>query len=133
MNEPIVFISHFRIKANQLNAFRVNFQEGAAGLRAQKPRTVAFLAYVDEAGTRASIVHVFPDADAMDLHFEGAQERSRAGYEFMEPDGWEIYGAPSMAALTTMQQGAALAGVTLTVQPGGIGGFLRLVDASRDR
>lgn len=125
MTEPIVFISHFRIKAGQLDAFRTYFREGATGLQAEKPRTVAFLAYADEAGTRVSIVHVFPDADAMDLHFEGAAERSRAAYEFMEPDGWEIYGAPSTAALAMMQQGAALAGVTLTVQPGGIGGFFR--------
>lgn len=125
MDEPIVFISHFRIKADQLDAFRTYFQEGAARLQAEKPRTVAFLAYADEAGTRASIVHVFPDAVAMDLHFEGAAERSRAAYEFMEPDGWEIYGVPSTAALAMMQQGAALAGVTLTLQPGGIGGFLR--------
>jgi quinol monooxygenase YgiN len=125
MNEPIVFISHFRIKGDQLDAFRTHFQVGAAGLQAEKPRTVAFLAYADQAGTRASIVHVFPDTDAMDLHFEGAEERSQAAYEFLEPDGWEIYGAPSATALAMMQQRAALAGVTLTLQPGGIGGFLR--------
>jgi quinol monooxygenase YgiN len=125
MNEPIVFISHFRIKPDQIDAFRTYFREGATGLQAVKPRTVAFLAYADEAGTRVSIVHLFPDADAMDLHIEGAAERSRAAYEFLEPDGWEIYGAPSTAALAMMQQGAALAGVTLTVQPGRIGGFLR--------
>ena len=125
MNEPIVFISHFRIKADQLDAFRTYFREGATGLQAEKPRTVAFLAYADEAGTRVSIVHVFPDADAMDLHVEGAAERARAAYEFMEPDGWEIYGAPSEAALGMMRAGALAAGVTLNVQPGQIGGFLR--------
>jgi hypothetical protein len=133
MTEPIVFISHFRINAGQLDAFRTYFRVGAVGLQAEKPRTVAFLAYSDETGTRASIVHVFPDSDAMDLHFEGAAERSRAAYEFMEPDGWEIYGAPSAAALGMMQEGASAAGVTLTVQPGDIGGFLRLAEASRDR
>ena len=95
MNGPIVFISHFRIRADQLDAFRSFFREGAIALQAAKPRTVVFLAYFDETGTRASIVHVFPDADAMDLHFEGAQERSQAAYQFLEPDGWDIYGAPA--------------------------------------
>lgn len=127
MTEPIVFISHFRVKAGQLDALRVFLQEGAAELQAGKPRTVAFLAYIDEAGTQASIVHVFPDADAMDLHFEGAEERSRAAYEFLEPSAWEIYGAPSAAALGLMREGASAAGVTLMVQPGSIGGFLRAV------
>ena len=125
MIEPIVFISHFRIKTDQLDAFGAYFQEGAAGLQAEKPRTVAFLAYADEIGARASIVHVFPDADAMDLHIEGAAERSRAAYEFLEPDGWEIYGDPSPAALGMMHESASAAGVTLTVKPGHIGGFLR--------
>jgi quinol monooxygenase YgiN len=128
MIEPIVFISHFRIKTDQLDAFGAYFQEGAVGLRAEKPRTVAFLAYADETGARASIIHVFPDADAMDLHFEGAAERSRAAYEFLEPDGWEIYGDPSPAALHTMRGAASAAGVSLTVQPGQIGGFLRLAE-----
>jgi hypothetical protein len=128
MTEPIVFISHFRVRAGQLDAFRANFGIGAIGLEGEKPRTVAFLAYVDETGTRASIVHVFPDANAMDLHFESAKERSQAAYQFLEPDGWEIYGSASEATLATMRQGASAAGVTLTVQPGGIGGFLRLAE-----
>lgn len=63
----------------------------------------------------------------MDLHFEGAEERSRAAHEFLEPSAWEIYGAPSAAALGLMREGASAADVTLMVQPGSIGGFLRAV------
>lgn len=54
-----------------------------------------FLAYVSEDGTRVTIVHVFADADSMDLHVEGAEERTRTAYEFVEPRGFEIYGMPS--------------------------------------
>lgn len=125
MSEPIVFISHFRVKAGQLEAFRTYFRNGAAGLQAEKPQTIAFLAYLDETGARASILHLFPDASAMDLHFEGAEERSRTAYEFLEPDGWEIYGTPSRAALGMMRERASAAGVSLVVQPENIGGFLR--------
>jgi hypothetical protein len=90
------------------------------------PRTLLFVAYADETGTQATIVHVFPEAVAMDLHFRGAVARSRAAYEFIEPDGWEIYGTPSPSALTMMQTEAASSHVSLRVQPGDIGGFLRL-------
>ena len=126
MSEPIVFISHFRVKAGQLDALRPYLREGSATLQADKPRTVAFLAYIEDAGTRASIVHVFPDAEAMDRHVEGSQERSRDAYEFLQPDGWEIYGTPGAAALAMLQEGAVAAGVSLTVRPDYIGGFLRL-------
>ena len=62
----------------------------------------------------------------MDHHFEGADERSRAAREFIEPIGWEFYGKPSTEALESMRQAAASAGATLSVQPDYIAGFLRL-------
>ena len=61
----------------------------------------------------------------MDLHFEGSDERSAAVYEFVEPDGFEIYGRPSDEALETMRQAADGSGVSLTVRPEHLGGFLR--------
>jgi hypothetical protein len=126
VSEPIVFISHFRVNEGKLESFRRFFRDGAPLIGAQKPRTVAFLAYADEQAGRVSIVHVFPDAEAMSRHFEGADERSAAAYEFITPDGFEIYGQPSADVVGTMQTGAASAGVTLSVTPGYAGGFLRL-------
>jgi hypothetical protein len=87
------------------------------------------LAYLDDTGTEVSFVHVFTDVDVMDLHFQGAEERSRAAYEFMDPAGWEIYGTPSDAALQMMRQAATSAGVALTVQSEYLGGFLRIQSA----
>ena len=68
---------------------------GAAveGIREGKPRTVLFLSYLDEQGGRISFLHAFPDADAMDQHFEGADERAAAAYEFIEPRGWSSTGS----------------------------------------
>jgi quinol monooxygenase YgiN len=125
MTEPIVFISHFRVKEGKLDGFRRAFQAMTARLQADMPRTLLFLAFADESGTQLSIVHVFPDADAMDLHFAGAAERSRAAYEFIEPSGWEIYGAASAPAVEMMRGEAAASGVTLSVQLGQVGGFSR--------
>ena len=126
MAEAIAFISHFRIKPGKLEEVRAAIGAVAAQLAAAKPRTTAFLAYVDEAGQRLSIVHLFADAAAMDLHIEGAADRSQAAYELFEPAGWEIYGTPSAAAREMIERNAADAGVTLTVEPDALGGFLRL-------
>jgi hypothetical protein len=126
MTEPIVFISHFRMKEGKLEGLLATFQQAATQLQTAKPRTVVFLGYLSEDRTRVNFVHMFPDADAMDVHNEGAAARSSAAYEFFEPDGWEIYGSPSPAALAMMEREAAKAGVRLTVQPGFIAGFLRL-------
>jgi hypothetical protein len=61
--------------------------------------------------------------------FEGVDERVAAAYEYLEPRGWEIYGRPNEGALETMRQGAAASGVSLTVLPEPLVGFLRLQPA----
>ena len=126
MPEPVVFISHFAIKEGALDDVRRLSDEVVGRLREQKPHTVLFLSYLDEQGSEIAFLHAFPDAESMDLHFEGVDERVAAAYRYIEPRGWEVYGKPSEHALETLRQGAASAGVLLTVLPEHLAGFLRL-------
>jgi quinol monooxygenase YgiN len=116
MGEPIVFISHFRVKQGKLQPFKDLARTVTQQLQAERPRTLAYLFYLSPDGSEATIVHVFPDAEAMDLHAEGSEQRSRVVFEFLVPDGWEIYGAPSDAALEQMRTAASASQVSLTVQ-----------------
>jgi hypothetical protein len=129
VSEPVGFISHFGIKEGMLGDLRRLSEEVIESLRQDKPRTVLFLAYLDDEGTQVSFLHAFPDSESMDLHFEGADERGKAADQYLEPRGWEIYGRPSEAALESMRQAAAGTGVPLTVLPDHLGGFLRLLSA----
>ena len=129
MSEPVVFISHFGIKEGTLDDLRRLSEEVIESLREAKPRTVLYLAYLDEEGTEVSFLHAFPDAESMDLHFDGADERAKAAYQYLEPRGWEIYGRPSEIVVESMRQAAAGAGVPLTFLPDHLGGFLRLRSA----
>jgi len=126
--EPVVFISRFRIKPGASDRLRAMMRDSTPQLEAAKPRTALFLAYVDEASEQVSFLHAFADARAMDLHFEGSEARARTAYEVIEPLGWEVYGTPSPEALETLRQAADSAGVSLTVYPEYVAGFLRLVD-----
>ena len=125
MSEPVVFISHFKVKEGKLDELKRLAGEVERSLWEDKPRTAAWLVFLGEDGAQVSFVHCFPDADAMDLHFEGSDERTAAVYEFVEPAGFEIYGRPSEQALRTMEEAATGSGVSLRVQPGSLGGFLR--------
>lgn len=124
MSGPIVFISHFRV--DDLEAYSSMAAEGARMIEAEKPRTAAFLHFLDREAARVTIVHLFADAEAMDVHFVGAQERGSTAMEIMTPEGWEIFGPASADALATMRREAAAAGVSLTVQSEFVAGFLRL-------
>ena len=122
---PIVFISHFEVKPGHVEAFRAMWEAVIGQMEASKPATIAQLGYLSEDGSRLSIVHVFPDAEALAAHFLGADERSRAVYEHIVPSGWEIYGRPAEHQLAGLRAEAESAGVALTVAPEAVGGFLR--------
>jgi quinol monooxygenase YgiN len=124
MSEPIVFISRFRMKEGTRERFTDYARRVTPEIDAAKPRTLVYLAYLDDTATRLTIIHAFGDAQAMDVHFEGAAERAAAAYEFIEPQGWEIYGRPSQGALDVMRRSAEAAGVSLTVLPDYLVGFL---------
>ena len=126
MPEPIVFISHFRIKGGQLENVRQMSDRAIEQIRSEKPRTVAQIGFADPERMVLTFIHVFGDADSMDIHIQGSEQRSSAAYEFIEPLGWEIYGRPSKAAIAMMEREAAEAGVTLTIEPEVLAGFLRL-------
>ena len=126
MEAPIVFISNWKIKPGRLEDLKQLAREVVSRMEAEKPRTVVYLVYDDHDGTHATFVHAFADADSMDLHFLGADDRTTSALELMEPDRWEIYGRASDAALESMREAAAAAKVPLTVQPDFLAGFMRL-------
>ena len=126
MSQPIVFISHFAVKSGGLDDYRRLAEQVTRQLEAERRRTVAYLHYLDPAAARLTIVHVFPDASAMDSHAEGAADRSKAAFQFITPLGWEIYGPASDAAVAMMREAAKAADVALTFAPQHLAGFLRV-------
>ena len=92
---------------------------------ANKPGTLAHMAFLNEEGTEMSIVHLFPDAAAMERHMVGVDELARKARDFMESVRLEIYGAPSDRVLEMMRQ-AAGSGVALVVKPQSVGGYIRM-------
>jgi quinol monooxygenase YgiN len=125
VSEPIVFISNQRIKPGKLEGYKQQYREVAAFTEANKPGTVAHLAYLSEDGSEATVVHVFPDAQAMEAHMRGIGPIAQKAAEFMEVVSWQIYGRPSNAVLEGMLK---LAGpkVTLSIKTENVGGYLRL-------
>ena len=125
MSNPIIFVSNQRIKEGKLEEFKKNYLQVAAMMEATKPGTAAHLAYLNEDGTKASIVHIFPDAESMELHMKGVDGLAKKAYQFMEIESFEIYGRPSDNILAEMMQIAG-SGVTLNIKPQSVGGYIRL-------
>ena len=126
MAEPIVFVSHSRVKEGKLEGLREFMLKSTPVLQADKPRTLTFLAYLNESRSELTIVHVFADAAAMDVHMEGVSERVTKAYEYIETIGFDIYGRPSDTVLNMMRS-VSTPGLTLNLQPEHVGGFLQPV------
>jgi len=124
MSKPIIFISHQKIKDGKLDGYVQYYQQVAEMTEANKPGTVAHLAYANEDGTEMSIVHVFPDAESMEKHMRGVDELAKKAFEFMEIVSFEIYGKPSDTVLNQMMQIVG-SGVSLSIKPQPIGGYIR--------
>ena len=110
MTEPIVFVSHFRVKEGSIEALKALAHGGYDRLDREKPRTLVFLSYIDEHRGVISFLHVFGDADSMDVHFEGADERSRAASEFMRARGMGDLRAPERGRSGGDAQGGGIGG-----------------------
>ena len=124
MSDPIVYISHNRVKEGRLDDFRRFDREGVKLIEANRPGTLVHLAYTNEAGTEVTMIHLFPDAAALDRHMLGAGDRTKGAYEFIEPIRLEIYGEPSPTVAEAIQKLAG-SGIPLSQNPHRLGGYIR--------
>ena len=124
MTNPIVFISCNRIKEGKNDEFRKHYQDSIPPILAGKTGTLAQLAYENEEATEFIIVRLFPSADALDLQIQGADERSKKTYTFIEPISIEIFGTPNLATLEMMKKIAG-SGIAVKISPNYMGGFIR--------
>jgi hypothetical protein len=99
MSEPIIFISHQRVKEGKLEGYKHYYRQVAEQAKADKPGTMAHLAYLNDAGSELSILHIFPDAEAMELHMVGVDQLAKKAYEYVEILSFEIYGQPAETVL----------------------------------
>jgi quinol monooxygenase YgiN len=123
---PIVFISRHRVKPGKLMELKALTKEIWVGMETEKPRTLMNLAYLNEDGSEITFMHAFADIEAMQLHWQGADERAQQAYEYVEPIAFEIYGSAGEQIVEGMRGEAEAAGATLTVVPEFVTGFLRL-------
>src|SRR2546427_1699393 len=128
-SEPIVFISHHRIMPGKAEALKALTAEMWSAMETEKPRTLMNLAFLNQEGTEVTFMHAFADIEAMQLYWEGADERTELAYQYIKPIGFEIYGPAGAQMVEGMRAEAAGSDATLTLWPEVVTRFLRLAPA----
>ena len=131
MSQPIIFIAHQRIKEGKSEEYKKYYQEVAEWMEANRPHTSAHLAYVSENGAEASVVHIFPDADAMEKHMQGLGDLGMKAFTLMEIVGFDVYGTPSKMVLESMLKMVG-PGAKVNLKPQPAGGYIRLRSGGTD-
>jgi hypothetical protein len=124
MSEPIIFIAHQKVKQGKAEEYKKIYQEVGGWMEANKPQTSAHIAYVSEDGTEASVVHIFPDIEAMEKHMQNLGDVGAKAFTLMEIVGFDVYGTPSKMVMDSMLKMIPRAKVTMKPQPAG--GYIRL-------
>jgi quinol monooxygenase YgiN len=120
----IIMISRNRIKQGKAEEFARHYLDSVPHVEANKPGTLLQSAYTNKEVTELVILRVFEDGQAMDAHLDGADQRSPAAYQFIEPTAVEIYGSPSAKSIAIIR--AVVGGnVCISDYPEAIGGLIR--------
>jgi hypothetical protein len=125
MDIPIVFINRNRVREGKKIEFIKHYLDNLPQILATKTETLAQLAYENKEVNELTVVRLFPNADALDLQLQGAKDRSKETYKFIEPISNEIFGSPNLATWEKMKEIAG-SGVELTINPQYLGGFIWL-------
>ncbi|MCK6584418.1 MAG: hypothetical protein L6Q49_15085 [Anaerolineales bacterium] len=125
MSEPIIFIAHQKVKQGKAEEYKKVYQEVGEWMKANKPQTAAHIAYISEDGTEASVVHIFPDIEAMEKHMQNLGNVGAKAFSLMEIVGFDVYGTPSKMVLDSMLK--MIPGAKVTMKTQSAGGYIRLM------
>ena len=124
MTEPIIFISHQKVKQGKAEEYKQAYQEIGKWMEANKPHTAAHIAYINDDGTEASVVHIFPNIEAMEEHMQNLGDVGAKAFALMEIVGFDVYGTPSKMVLDSMLR--MIPGAKVTMKAQSAGGYIRI-------
>lgn len=84
MSTPFVHVGTFTIKPGMLEEARKRLAEHADLVETNEPRLIAFHFYLDQAGTKGSVVQVHPDAASMEFHMRLIAEHLSGAFEVID-------------------------------------------------
>jgi len=126
MTAPFIFVGTHRIKEGQLDAYIEYFREFVEFVKENEPRLIVFEGFVDDEGTRMTIVQVHPDAESMEFHMQTIGKHIGEAYD-RYLDGTEridVYGVPRGGVVDMIKQ-LASSGAPLNMSARPVAGFTR--------
>jgi quinol monooxygenase YgiN len=126
MTAPFIFVGTHRIKEGQVEAYIEYFREFAEFVKENEPRLIVFEGYVNEEGTRMTVVQVHPDAESMEFHMQTIGKHIGEAYDqFLDgSERIDVYGVARGGVVEMIKQ-LARTDAPLNVSGRPVAGFTR--------
>jgi hypothetical protein len=130
--DPIVVIDSSEIREGKIDELKTALTELVEFVEANEAEPIAYSIFIDEEGTRMTVMQIHPSSASMELHMRLAGPIFRKFTELVLLSRVDFYGTPSDAVLEQMRQKAQLLGNAPVVVNEFHAGFARFGSAQRD-
>lgn len=110
MSEPILYIDTSEIRAGKLAELKAAMNELVGFIEANEPRLIAYNVYLDEDGSRMTVVHVHHDSASLEFHMKVAGPAFPKFAQFIRLLTIDVYGKLSDDLLEQMRKKARMLG-----------------------
>jgi quinol monooxygenase YgiN len=125
MFEPIVYIDTSEIPEGALEELKRAMSELVKFVEANEPRLIAYNVYIEENGTRMTVVHVHRDSASLEFHMKVAGPAFPKFAQFIELLTIDVYGKLSDDLLEQVRQKARMLGNGAVLGHESYAGFAR--------
>jgi hypothetical protein len=130
--DPIIVIDSSEIREGKLDELKTALTTLVEFVEANEAEPIAYSIYIDEDGSRMTVVQIHPSSASMELHMRLAGPIFRKFTELLVLSRVDFYGRPSDAVLEQMRQKAELLGNAPVVVNEFNAGFTRFGTAQQD-
>jgi hypothetical protein len=110
MSQPIIYVDTSEVRAGRLEELQAAMSDLAGFVEANEPRLLAYQVYFSGDGTRMTVLHIDPDAEALEFHMTVAGPKFAPIGEFIDMLAIDVYGDPGDALLGRLRAKAELLG-----------------------
>jgi len=110
MSGPIVIIDRSEILEGKLEDLKEAMNELVQCADANEPRMTAYTVYLDQDGTRVTVLQMHPDSASEEFHMNAAGSAFKKFVEYIRMLRIDIYGRPSPALLERLQPKSSMPG-----------------------
>ena len=125
MSGPLIYIGTYTVRSGKREECKQRLGELVDLVETNEPRLMAFHIYLDEQGSKISVVQVHPDSASMEFHLKVVSEHLTGAFEYLETtESEQLYGSPS-DTLSEVLRAYAEPGVAVMHMPVHEVGFTR--------